>query len=140
VNVSAVINSASRQRLSTLCAYGVRFYREMARSLDLGESQGGLTGNQSKTVVLLGFWAVRCASCVPHFRFVLRLQDRPIATDTPTIPAELAGVSVYWEIGRGERGQARHFSNLHGTCGVTHNLRHVERIHSGARSRVKGFH
>jgi len=51
------------------------------RSQEFGA--GGLTGNQSKTVVLLRFWAVWCASCVPHFRFVLGLQDQPVPADSP---------------------------------------------------------
>jgi hypothetical protein len=39
---------------------------EMALFL-LVRRAGRLTADQSKPAVLLGFWAVRCASCVPAF-------------------------------------------------------------------------
>lgn len=39
----------------------------------------------------------------------------------------------------GEFRQFRHFSDLHDARGVIEDLKHVERLHSGLRSRVKGF-
>ena len=39
----------------------------------------------------------------------------------------------------GECRQLCNFSDLHGACGAIRNLGHIERIHSGVQSRVKGL-
>src|SRR5438309_12109179 len=72
----------------------------MARLLDPGESQGGLTVNQSKTRSLLDLWAFRCARCVPDAGEQQQRSNRNVPVLAPPVNVNVNSALEFVKSGR----------------------------------------